>query len=44
MQYKHITMDRQTNLGSVVDSREEEKVMRLKRGLKAISALFVTFF
>lgn len=36
-------MDRQTNFGSVVDSREKEKVMRLKRGLKAISALSLFF-
>lgn len=34
MQYKHITMDRHTNLWSVVTSRKEEKVMRLGRGFK----------
>ena len=44
MQYKHITMDRHTNLWSVVTSREEEKVMRLGRDSKGVSALFVMFY
>lgn len=43
MQYTHVTMDRQANLGSVVASGKEEKVMKVGRGSSGVSALSVMF-
>lgn len=44
LQDERISLGRHVDFGSVLASREEEKVMRSGRGPKGGSALFVIFY